>query len=281
MLKIQPYSYHNHTNFSDGTSSLEEMVTTVKKIGFTEMGISDHLIVHKNMKRDISWPFLRKIDAPHVYNDSFKDILESFKWHCEHIRQLAKQEKMKLYVGFEIDFFPYDGWLEELQWFLSQLDYDYLQTGNHFFCEEDCENIINMTFFKRVCTDVSLYKEYVTRHFAIMRQAVTTGMFKFLAHMDYVRKYGPEVYDINLFKDEKNAVLDALAATDTALEISTKGLRKVGDFYPDETLIQAATERNIAFVISDDAHRPEELGKDFDKAEAVLAKHNVTRRLKF
>lgn len=257
------------------------MVAQAKKIGFTEMGISDHLIVHKNMHQDKSWVYLKDKDAPHVYNNDFKSLVEKFKQHCEHLRRLAKEENFKIYIGFEVDYFPYDGWVDELKWFLSQLDFDYLQTGNHFFCEEGCENIINMTYFKQVCQDTSLYQEYTRRHLEIMKQAVESKMFKFLAHIDYVRKYGPDVYDINKFTTEKAQILDALQTTGTALEVSTKGLRKVGDFYPDETIINAAAERNIQMLISDDAHRVEELGADFDKAEEVLAKYPNVQRLKF
>ena len=281
MHKIQSFSYHTHTNFSDGRNSLEEMVHHAKQIGFTEMGISDHLIVHKNMKQDISWPLLKEVNAPHVYNDDFKSILEKFKRHCDEIRRVSKQENFKLYVGFEVDYFPYDGWEDELKWFLAQLDYDYLHTGNHFFCEEGFEHIINMTFFKQVCPDKLLYKEYAERHFEAIRRAVESGMFKFLAHMDYIRRVGPEMCDVDSFPAEKQRVLDALEKTNTALEISTKGLRKIGDFYPSASVLQAAAKRNIAFVISDDAHKPEELRADFDKAEAALKKYGITRRLKF
>ena len=281
MLNIQSYSYHTHTNFSDGKNTLEEMVARAKQIGFTEMGISDHLIVHKNMKKDVSWKFLKDLDTPYVYNDDFKSLLEKYKWHCEHIRQISKKENFKLYVGFEVDYFPYDGWEEELRWFVSQLDFDYLQTGNHFFCEEGFENIINMTYFKQICPDKSRYAEYVKRHFETICMAVNSGLFKFLAHIDYVRKYGPDVYDINKFGTEKQKILSALSATGTALEISTKGLRKIGDFYPDATLIAEACRQNVSFVISDDAHKTTELGADFAKAEAVLAKYQYTSRLKF
>ena len=252
-----------------------------KQIGFTEMGVSDHLIVHKNMKQDISWPLLKDVDAPHVYNVDFKSILEKFKRHCAEIRRVSKQENFKLYVGFEVDYFPYDGWEEEFRWFISQLDVDYLHTGNHFFCEDGFEHIINMMFFKQVCFDSSRYAEYTARHFETMCRAVESGMFKFLAHMDYVRRVGRDVCDDDSFPTEKQRIFDALEETNTALEISTKGLRRLGDFYPSASVLQAAAKRNIAFVISDDAHKPEELGADFDKAEATLQKYGITKRLKF
>lgn len=281
MLNVQSYSYHTHTNFSDGHNSLEEMVYRAKQIGFTEMGISDHLIVHKNMRQNASWQYLRQKDAIHVYNESFKDILESFKRHCEEIRHISKSENFKLYIGFEVDYFNYDGWEEELKCFLSQLDYDYLHTGNHFFCEENCENVINIAFLHQVCSDTSRYQEYVVRHFETMRQAVESKMFKFLAHLDYVRRYGSDVCDGDSYMAEKIRVLDALQKTNTALEISTKGLRKIGDFYPSQSVLAEVSKRNLQMVISDDAHKPEELGADFDKAEAELQKYGLTKRLKF
>lgn len=252
-----------------------------KQIGFTEMGVSDHLIVHKNMKQNASWSYLREKDAIHVYNDNFKDILESFKRHCENIRRVAKAENFKLYVGFEVDYFDYDGWEEELKWFLSQLDYDYLHTGNHFFCEENCENVINIAFLREVCPDESRYPEYIRRHFETMCRAVESGLFKFLAHIDYVRRYGADICGANAYMAEKIKVLDAVQKTNSALEISTKGLRKIGDFYPSDSILQEAAKRDITFVISDDAHKPEELGAEFDKAEAVLKKYQITKRLKF
>lgn len=54
MPEMQKFSYHNHTNFSDGKCSLEDMVAQAKAIGFCEMGISDHLIVHKNIEQSPS-----------------------------------------------------------------------------------------------------------------------------------------------------------------------------------------------------------------------------------
>ena len=45
---MQKYTYHCHTTFSDGKSSIKEMLDQAVRLGFTEIGISDHLAVHKN-----------------------------------------------------------------------------------------------------------------------------------------------------------------------------------------------------------------------------------------
>ncbi len=280
MPDVQKYTYHCHTNFSDGHDELLAMVRQAKAIGFTELGISDHLIVHKNMKQSLSWPDMEQKRAAYIYNNDFKSILDKYRRHCENIRRISQQEKFRLLVGFEVDYFPYNGWEEEFRWFISQLDYDYLHSGNHFFCSENCEQIINMTFFLRICNDVSLYKQYYVQHFKILEQAVNSKMFKFLAHMDYMRRFAGDDYGVDTLRSEKEAVLKALQNTDTALEISTKGLRKIGDFYPDFSILQQAGKMDIAAVISDDAHCVEELGMDFLKAENALQKAGINKRLK-
>src|SRR5574344_2194606 len=125
-MMIQSYSYHNHTNFSDGKNSLEEMVKQAKKIGFTEMGITDPLIVHKNIGQSLSQPYIQKRPKAYVYNSEFKPLIAKFQKHCEEIRKMSQQENIKLYVGFEVVFLRYNGWLDELKVSMRRLDYDCL-----------------------------------------------------------------------------------------------------------------------------------------------------------
>lgn len=282
MLKIQSFSYHSHTNFSDGKNTIEEMVRCAKDIGFTELGISDHLIVHKNMQKSPSCKVNPNMLAePDVYNTDFKHILQRFQHHCEELRQVAKSENFKLYIGFEVDFFTYDGWLEELKDFLSQLDYDYLINGNHFLFDESGEEIINLTDLPKLYQDSTCYNDFLNRHFKVMAQAVSSKLFNFLAHIDYARKLGDAICSPDAYWNEKMAVLDALQKNDVGIEISTKGLRKIGDFYPSENVLAQIAKRDIAMVVSDDAHKPTELGLDFAAAEKMLQKYGVTRRIKF
>lgn len=279
---VQTFSYHSHTNFSDGKCSICDMVRQAKAIGFTELGISDHLIVHKNMWQSPSCLVNQYMkEEKHIYCTDFNEILERFQRHCDEIRQVAKAENFKLYVGFEVDFFTYDGWLEELQNFLAQLDYDYVISGNHFVFDESGENIINLTDLSKICDDSAIYQEYLSRHFKTIKQAVESRMFKFLAHLDYARRLGDEICGPNDFWNEKTAVLDALAVNNVPMEISTKGLRKIGDFYPSENILLEAAKRNITMLISDDAHHVDELGKDFAAAEEKLQQYKIMQRLQF
>jgi len=281
MHKIQNFSYHNHTDFSDGSCSLEEMVAQAKKIGFCEMGITDHLIVHKNMEQSPTWDMLKSRYETTVYRRDFKSCLSDFQKHCEHIRKVSKKEKIKLYVGFEVDFFTYNGWLEELKDFLLQLDYDYLVSGNHFIANESGETILNIDCLRGKTDTIKDLPEYIKCHFGAMKKSAESGICAFLAHIDYIRKLGDDICGPLMYVEEKSKVLQALKKNNMGIEISTKGLRKIGDYYPCAQILDEIAKLGIKTVISDDAHSITELGADFDKAEEELAKRQITNRLKF
>lgn len=282
MLKVQNFSYHSHTTFSDGRNSAVAMIRQAKAIGFSELGISDHLMVHKNMCQSPSCRINpNMLQQPEIYCSDFKQILEPFQRHCEELRRLSKAENFKVHIGFEVDFFTYNGWLEALQDFLTQLDYDYIITGNHFLFDEDCVQLINLTDLPKLYRDTAVYQDYLRRHFQTMAEAVQSGLFKFLAHIDYARKLGDDICGPDDFWEEKKAVLNALELSGCGMEISTKGLRKIGDFYPSDNILAEVAKRNIAMVISDDAHKTCELGANFEAAEAVLQKYDIQHRLHF
>lgn len=280
-MSMQNFSYHTHTNFSDGRNTVLEMVRQAKELGFCELGISDHLSIHKNMQKSLSCPLWKQRGNSHIFRDNFQKSLSEFQKHCEEIRKIAKTEKIKLYVGFEVDYFTYDGWLDELKYFLSQLDYDYVLTGNHMLFDEKCENIFDLYDLSLLYPDIKIQQEFLHRHFVTIKKAVESGVFKFLAHIDYARKLGDSICAADMFKKEKQDILASLQKNKVALEISTKGLRKINDFYPCQWILSEAAKLDISFVISDDAHSVKELGDRFDLAEETLQKNKIFNRLKF
>ena len=84
-----------------------------------------------------------------------------------------------------------------------------------------------------------------------------------------------------LLSSYDNDIIKSLQDNNVGIEISTKGLRKVNDFYPCRQILQEIAKHNVKVVISDDAHLTSELGMDFEKAEKELGKYGISRRLKF
>lgn len=276
---MQDFSYHTHTAFSDGESSIEKMLNRAVELGWSEIGISDHLIIHENIRNTYSWADFESHYGK-SYFDSFLQAYEYTSRNIEYISKISKQYPIKVKIGFEVDYFTYDGWKEQMRSLLSKLDLDYLVTGNHFLQDNNGLEIIKPLHLNRYSEDEVLRKELISKHFLTIAKAINSKLFDFVAHFDLLRLM--DLCGESGFEEERRAILIALQETNTAFEISTKGLRipQLKDFYPASWSLKEAQKLNIPVVISDDAHRDTELGCGFDKAEQYLKELNYTNRWK-
>ena len=88
------------------------------------------------------------------------------------------------------------------------------------------------------------------------------------AHLDLPKKFGYRpTADLS---GEAAAALDALKATGMAIEINTAGWSlPAREAYPSPGLLRAARERKIPLLINSDAHFPEFLTRDFNRAREL------------
>jgi histidinol-phosphatase (PHP family) len=97
-------------------------------------------------------------------------------------------------------------------------------------------------------------------------------LFDIIGHLDLVKKYNfrPEGDNAQFAAD----AIKAISAAGACIEINTAGLRKpVGEIYPSKEILIMCREAGIGITFGSDAHTPDEVGKDFDRAKdlAVLA----------
>ena len=237
---MQMFSFHTHTDFSDGHNSVEEMLSRAKELGWEKIGISDHLIVHKNIRQSISWPLWRQSPNLKVYRQDFYSAAEDFSRHAEHVRRAAKNCGIKAFVGAEVDFFTYSGWEEEFAEFRRRTGLDYYISGNHFL-EPEGESVVDIKDLSRF--DEKNRELLIKKHINTICRSAESGIFSFIAHLDYVRK-SPFCPD-SAFTEEKKALIRCLAKHNQATEISTKGLRKRGDFYPAEWMLKEIIRKSV------------------------------------
>jgi histidinol-phosphatase (PHP family) len=66
-----------------------------------------------------------------------------------------------------------------------------------------------------------------------------------------------------------DAAAAAIARADVCVEVSAAGLHKpVGEIYPDASLLRRCRELDIPITLASDAHEPEHVGRDVDRAAA-------------
>lgn len=262
---IQNFSLHTHTTFSDGTNSISEMVAQAKKLGWRAIGISDHLSIHPTLTKG------------YTYFSSFQEALEPVKKHIAAIRQVGEENpEIKVYAGFEVDYFPIPGWMDEFREFKQKIDVDYLINGNHQVTNEDGTEVYEIYHFQRYGLSEAQNKELFRNHFNNIRKAVESGEFTFLAHIDFARWSG--VIDKFDFTNEIKGIVTALKAQKMPTEINTKGKNSIGSFYPARWIIEDLVKNSIPLVISDDAHSVSQLGQYFNEAEDLLAQLSTAKR---
>ena len=104
-----------------------------------------------------------------------------------------------------------------------------------------------------------------------------SGLFDVLAHPDLVKVWGPErplpEGDLRHYYE---LAMEGIAASRIAVELSTAGLRKrAGELYPAPAFLEMALQAGAPVALSSDAHRPEEVGADYDRALELLERLGV------
>jgi histidinol-phosphatase (PHP family) len=65
--------------------------------------------------------------------------------------------------------------------------------------------------------------------------------------------------------------IDGIAESDVAIELSTAGLRKpVGEVYPSRAFLEMCLEAGSPVALSSDAHVPQEVGYEYERALELL-----------
>jgi histidinol-phosphatase (PHP family) len=238
-------SYHNHTIWSDGKATIAEQIAGARVAGLSELGISDHYVMHPGKDVDWSMPL---------------DRLDEYVEDMKRARESASDVIFR--IGIEADYFP-ETW-RELAELLAGRPFDYVIGSVHFVdgfpIDESAEEWQSLSQ-----SDVN---RVWRRYWELIGEMARTGLYDFAAHLDLPKKFGfrPTV-DLTA---ESDAALDAIASAGMAIEINTAGWYKpVEEAYPTVELLRAARARGIPLLINADAHRVEHLTRDFDRAWAL------------
>ena len=98
-----------------------------------------------------------------------------------------------------------------------------------------------------------------SRYYETLARASRSGLFDSLAHPDIVKFFGLEIdWDWGVVAGSLNGV---------TLEVSSAGLHKPhGKLYPNAGLLAAGREQGLPITLASDAHVPQNVGRDIDKA---------------
>jgi histidinol-phosphatase (PHP family) len=170
----------------------------------------------------------------------------------------ARGRGLPVKLGLEVDYVP--GREDETRELLAPYPWDYLLGSVHYIDE------LSVDGEEGLLVDAVGVEEAWRLYFETLGSAARSGLFDSLSHPDLVKIFGARA---SLF--DYGPVVDVIAESGVAVEVSTAGLRKpVRELYPHPDFLAACRARGVLVTLASDAHSPDLVGRDFDRALELL-----------
>jgi histidinol-phosphatase (PHP family) len=231
--------------FTDG--NVERYLEAARAAGVTELGCSEHVYRFRQALELWRHPF---------WEEQARDDVTAY---CQFVRSTP------LRLGLEVDFVA--GAEDRIENLIDDCELDYA-IGSVHFIDQGAVDHEGWDVWLREGDPDAVWRRY----FETLAEAARSGLFDILAHPDLVKVWGrarplPE-RDPRFYYEP---AVEAIAESGVAVEVSTAGLRKpVGELYPAPDFAAMCVEAGAAFALSSDAHRPEDVGRDYDRATEAM-----------
>lgn len=269
---MQKFTLHTHTLGFDGVDSVQTMVDSARKLGFDTIGISNHFIVCPKIKSNVLYSYALDKGYQNIYSENFNEAISRFSAHYDEIEKVkAENPDMKILRGMEVDFFNSPKWYRGFSFALDELKPDYLIGSAHLV--EHNGRLTNTHDWKYA--DAKERDFFVKNYWQNVEAAAALGIFDFMAHLDLPKKAG--LGHEEKWIDYENRAIEAIAATNTAVELNMSFDDGTGAVYPSNRILQMVKQNDVPVLLSDDAHKQENIGRRFNLGEQIISIRNLKR----
>jgi len=256
------HNLHTHSLFSDGKSTIEEMVKAAIEQGMHTLGMSDHAEVpfenHFAIKTGKTAEYLAEVNR---------------------LQQVYAQQ-IQLYLSLEIDFIP--GLMEGFQPRYAGYGLDYTIGAVHLVGKDNPENLWFIDGPKREIYDDGLLSFFggdiraaVTAFYAQTNQMLEQESFDIIGHFDKIKMHNSDRYFLESekwYKDLVRETLQLIKEKGVIAEVNTRGIykKRSKSLFPSNWILAEMKQLGIPAIISSDAHHASELQLHFDTAISAL-----------
>lgn len=227
---------HVHTaRCGHAGGSIGDYLEQARRLGLSYLGFADHLPLY--------WLPLEERHRELAMSE------EELPGYVEEVLRLKRTNPdLAIGLGIEADYVP--GFEERLRTLLSQHPFDYVLGSVHYIDGWGFDNPACLDGYARWEID-----ELYGRYFALVQQAIRSGLFDILAHPDLIKKFGyrPRADMRGLYEE----VARAMAEASVCVEVNTAGLRvPAKEIYPSLEFLKACRRYGVLAAVGSDAHQP-------------------------
>lgn len=265
-LILSDYHLHLHPHIGPGQPGdvaqgeyppghIEAYVETAAARGVGELGFTEHLYRCREAETVLGrfWEAeATPLDVAGLSAEMVRsDMTLSLDDYVDAVLS-AKDRGLPVKLGLEVDFFPET--IDAVVELLAPYPWDFLIGAVHWIGGWAVDASHSTFEFERRGVE-SAWEEY----FALVAGLAASGAVDVLAHVDVIKKYGhrPSVDPGPWY----GAVVEAAVAGNTAVEVSSQGLRNpAAEVYPAPAFLERFARAEVPITLASDAHRPHEAG---------------------
>lgn len=258
--------YHIHPDFSqDAEGSIVDYCGRAMELGFEEVCFTTHYEPDPARR---AYEFVRVLGVEQPVDSD---------WATHYFREIGRARdrypRLTVLAGIEVGYeLGLEGTISD---FLSSHPFDFVLGAVHCLDHVAITSGNELDRFRREYLPKGA-ESIAERYCHYLRAAAGSGLFDCLAHLDIYRKYILQLCGEPFWRRIEAllpATLQSIARSGTGLEVNSSGLRR-GDSepYPASDIVRMARDAGVSvFTTGSDAHRAEDLGRDVDRAAALLS----------
>lgn len=241
--------YHMHLRNARGEiahdiAAVEPFVESARAAGVDEIGFTEHIYYFRQTRSLWTVPY---------HTERCVYDIEAYVSAVVG----ARSRGLPVKLGLEVDYVR--GREEETRELLAPYPWDFLLGSLHYVDD------LGVDDEPRLVDELGVDEAWRV-YFETLAAAARSGLFDSLSHPDLVKIFGarPASFDYG-------PVVAEIADSGVAVEVSTAGLHKpVRELYPHPAFLAECRAREVPVTLASDAHTPDLVGRDFDRALALL-----------
>ena len=236
------YDYHVHTrlcNHAEG--SMTAFIEHAVALGFEQICFLDHLTI-----TDSPRPMTMEVAEVPLYFQAVQRLKRIYG------------DRISVKAGLEIEYNPQ--YTDLFTQIVDDFAFDVVGSSIH---QLDGIDIVSRPLDREA---PGLDPAFIqNRYIEYLQMMLSDDYFDIICHLDLLKKFGKDLN--SSFEDRLADTLSQAATRNLTVEVNTSGFdHPAAEAYPSPALLTRLRQTGITITIGSDAHRPEEIGRHFDRA---------------